>query len=321
MIKYFKTLFFCVVGISCFAFFFAFSPIALATDVLDQQQAIHGNAFSSLTWAQSFKQAGNNLSRLYVQENYGSCEVYLCLGEPEDINRTTCQGHIKIRQFQLTGTTTIIYPAISLIPEQAYYFGFNCPNLSPYGIEFTGNGTNYYSRGYLCYSGSCENNSYDLAFATYSDSRYNFDYLYNATSTLSTYMDNICSGIATSTLAGGLECIIKRSITWAFFPSSEALNQLAASADTLKEAFPFNAYFGLTDAISAGLATTSTSTTGSFKMPMITATGTFYMLPVLTASSMPNLIGQANYTIFRNSLGYILWCLAGFIVFITFKKI
>jgi hypothetical protein len=45
------------------------------------------------------------------------------------------------------------------------------------------------------------------------------------------------------------------------------------------------------------------------------------MLPVLSSSSLPNLIGGTNANLFRNSISWIIWILVAFLIFITFKKI
>jgi hypothetical protein len=137
----------------------------------------------------------------------------------------------------------------------------------------------------------------------------------------------LCAGIATSTsmtdihFLGDIECSLKKSFAWAFYPDCTALNSFSLSYAELKKAFPFNAYFGLTDVLTATATTTIATTTGTLKIPFITATGTFYMLPVLASSSMPKLIGSSNYNLFRNSISWILWLAVAFLVFITFKKI
>ena len=131
---------------------------------------------------------------------------------------------------------------------------------------------------------------------------------------------DICEGIATSTLMGDLECIVKKSIAWAFYPSEKSLQALKDAYEKVQTVFPFSVYFDITGAIDDAIATTTTTTTGVIKMPMITATGTYYMLPVLSSSSLPNLIGGTNANLFRNSLSWILWILTGYLIFVIINK-
>lgn len=140
--------------------------------------------------------------------------------------------------------------------------------------------------------------------------------------------ETLCAGIATTTsmtdihFLGDFECAIKKAGAWAFYPDCNALNEFTASYAELKKAFPFNAYFGLTDVLTGvASSTASTTTSGTFKVPFIHASGTFYMLPVMSSTSLPNLIGGTNYNLFRNSISWILWLAGAVLVFITFKKI
>jgi len=130
----------------------------------------------------------------------------------------------------------------------------------------------------------------------------------------------ICDGIATSTIMGDFECIIKRAIAWAFYPSAKSLKSVKDAYGKVAGTFPFSIYFDITGAITDAIATTSTSTTGVFSMPMITATGTYYMLPVASSSSLPDLIGGTNAILFRDTLSWILWILTGYLVFVIIQK-
>lgn len=133
--------------------------------------------------------------------------------------------------------------------------------------------------------------------------------------------DDICVGVATSTIMGGIECAFKKVAMWVFWPSQTSVDGLYKSYGDLKESFPFNAFFGLTTALTDAIATTTLSTSENIAMPWITATGTFYMLPVITSSSIPNLIGNDNYNLFRSSISFLLWLLVAFLIFLQFKNI
>ena len=118
-----------------------------------------------------------------------------------------------------------------------------------------------------------------------------------------------------------IQCGFKKIIVWSVCPDNFSINSLKNSYAELKASFPFNAYFQLTDAVDTAVSTTTLSLNETLKMPFITATGTYYMLPVLASSSMSNLIGKTNADLFRNSITWILWALAGFLVFITIQRI
>jgi hypothetical protein len=137
----------------------------------------------------------------------------------------------------------------------------------------------------------------------------------------------ICAGIATSTgmtdlhLLGDIECALKKGFAWAFYPDEQSITDFAISYGELKNAFPFNAFFDLTDTVTTAIASSTTGTAGTIKMPFINNTGDFITLDVVSSTSVPNLIGTANNTLFRNTITYILWALAGVLVFFTIKTI
>jgi hypothetical protein len=140
--------------------------------------------------------------------------------------------------------------------------------------------------------------------------------------------ENLCAGIQTTTgitdfhLWGDLLCGTKTFSVWAFTPTEQSLNDFSDRFDDFKDSFPFNAFFDLTDTVSGAIATSSTeSMSGTLKIPFITATGTFNMLPVLASSSLPNLVGTDNAKLIRDSITWFLWLGAGVLVFLTFKKI
>lgn len=156
------------------------------------------------------------------------------------------------------------------------------------------------------------------------------EWVYIANSAESDYMigenwsiaeEDICQNIATSTYIGQIECSLKKTGYWLFYPSKNSVDSIKNNFNDLKNSFPFNAFFDLTDIMESSIASTTTDMSGSFDVPMITATGTYYMLPVLSSSSVPNLIGQTNTNLIRNTISWIMWCMTAYIIFMTFKKI
>jgi hypothetical protein len=130
-----------------------------------------------------------------------------------------------------------------------------------------------------------------------------------------------CENISPLNFYDSIVCGFKKFAIWALYPSQTSLNKLNTSYTDIKASFPFNAFFDLTDTVHDAISTTTTSMSGTFDIPFITATGTFYMIPVLSSSTMPSAIGSTNATLIRNSITWVFWALAGFLIFITFKKI
>jgi hypothetical protein len=137
----------------------------------------------------------------------------------------------------------------------------------------------------------------------------------------------MCDNIATSTLTewhlwGDIECGLKKVFAWAFYADQDSMDLVKEHYEELKGVFPFNAFFDLTDIITDVATSTATSTAGTISIPFISSTSSQYiMLPVISSSSLSNLIGVENNNLFRNSLGYFMWLVAGFMVFITVKYI
>jgi len=130
-----------------------------------------------------------------------------------------------------------------------------------------------------------------------------------------------CDNISSTNFYDGITCGFKKIAIWGLCPSSEAQTILTTSYTSLKNSFPFSAFFSLTDTFTTAIGTTTLSLNNTFDMPFIDKFSNYLMLPVLASSSLPNTIGQINANLFRNSLTWILWLLASFVVFITIKKI
>jgi hypothetical protein len=131
----------------------------------------------------------------------------------------------------------------------------------------------------------------------------------------------VCAGIATSTWQGGVECGFKKVLAWAIYPDQQSLGDFAISWSELKHSFPFNAFFDLTDTVKNAIAST-TLADATLDVPFPTgATGTISMLPVMSSTSLPNLIGSDNNTLLRNTITWLFWAGAGVLVFLTVKFI
>jgi hypothetical protein len=113
-----------------------------------------------------------------------------------------------------------------------------------------------------------------------------------------------------------------------FTPSCNSMNSIKRNFDEFKGAFPFSAFFSFTDAMDNAIktATTSTTTTSTIDIPFVhrigaTSTNKFYTLPVLTTSSVSNLIGTDNKNVFRLTLGYLVWLVVAFVIIVIMRKI
>lgn len=141
---------------------------------------------------------------------------------------------------------------------------------------------------------------------------------------------NICAGIDTSGTLGYVQCSIKYAIVasaqFLFFPSCSALNDITNNYNGFKHTFPFNTYFDFADSINTAIDTAISTTTvaSSISVPFIRQTATsseFYMLPVMSSTTVSNTIGTENYNTLRMTLGFVWWLICGAIVFLIVTKV
>lgn len=144
--------------------------------------------------------------------------------------------------------------------------------------------------------------------------------LFNPLSEADMSAEALC-GEATTTIGCYLKVAMVSVIQWAFVPSFDTLQNFKISYELFKGSFPFNAYFGITDAILNSASSTASSTAGTIKIPFIHASGIIYMLDVVSSTTLTGLIGQTNNDLFRTTIGYIFWILAGAMIFFTIKYI
>lgn len=122
-----------------------------------------------------------------------------------------------------------------------------------------------------------------------------------------------------------LVCAGRRIFCYAFIPDPRVLNDTQNIYADLKLTFPFNTYYQLASTTNFVFSNTATSSNDTFGIPFIRKTGAttteYYILPILSSSSVPNLIGQTNSTLLRNSLGYFLWVCIAFLIYVQIKNI
>lgn len=138
----------------------------------------------------------------------------------------------------------------------------------------------------------------------------------------------ICGDVATSTgtilsdIRFALECGVRASFYWLFTPDQSVTQKITDNFSDLKIRFPFSAYFELTDEIESSFASSTIAQNG-FSVPFIRKTSTsteFFMIPVMSSSSLPNAIGEDNAKMFRDLFTIIIWTSTALIIYITIRK-
>lgn len=196
------------------------------------------------------------------------------------------------------------------------YHGILVPAVKHYPLA---NG-HYYVYGELTKNGAVVATTSQIDFYINNisgDSNFLGGITWHDTSTNAIDISMICDDIDTDTILGMIECSFKRVIAWTFIPNGEAITDLQNSSDLIKTKFPFSTFFDLTTIVSNAIATTSTSTQESIGIPFIrkTATSTqYYIMPVITSTTMSNTIGSANASLWRTGIGYVIWVCTGAII-------
>lgn len=140
----------------------------------------------------------------------------------------------------------------------------------------------------------------------------------------------ICSDIAdTGSLLGATQCGFKyafvTSAQFLFYPTCSSLNYISNNYVSFKHSFPFNSYFDLTSSVNKAIDTSlATTTSNNFSIPFIKKTATsseYYMLPVLSSTTISNTIGTNNYNTLKLTFGFIWWILSAVIVFFIVTKL
>lgn len=136
--------------------------------------------------------------------------------------------------------------------------------------------------------------------------------------------EETCAEIDQSTISGYIECAFRRLFVWTFYPSALSEETFSQANTAFQGAFPFNAYFDLTNAIEDSFASSTFANATINVLPMIrdkTGGGTeFYLMPALASTTMTTAIGSSNNTLFRNSLIYVVWLAVGAFIIIRLSK-
>jgi hypothetical protein len=134
-----------------------------------------------------------------------------------------------------------------------------------------------------------------------------------------------CADLATSTNPLDLDnfkCGVRESFCWLFNPPTSTVNIFDKGVEEIKGSFPFSLYFSIAEGVEEGLSSTTDSMAGTIGIPMYNAaSSSFYILPVVSSTSLPALIGSTNSNNFRLTFVYLFWILgATYIIFRLIKR-
>lgn len=114
------------------------------------------------------------------------------------------------------------------------------------------------------------------------------------------------------------------SLCWLFVPTDYGLDSFTNNYENLKTTFPFSTYFQLTTAIQDGIENSGINTDNTIGVPMVRdkfGSPQYYILPVISSSTLPNAVGGANANAIRNGLSTIIWLVAAGVAVILFIKL
>ena len=134
--------------------------------------------------------------------------------------------------------------------------------------------------------------------------------------------ETVCSDVATtSDFFYGITCGARRTICWVFAPSANSKKYIANAVTGFEESFPFNLYFTFINRISNIVLSQATSTAESIGIPFIDSQGDYYMLPVITTSTVPNALGT-SYSTVHNGITNFIWIITSLLItLIVYKAI
>lgn len=120
---------------------------------------------------------------------------------------------------------------------------------------------------------------------------------------------DICDEWASSTneFFYGIMCGTRLALCWAFAPTPSALDFISNDFYEMKKVVPFVYYYNLSDSILSGFSTSSfIGASSTIGLPMYNGT-LYYIIPVLSSSSVSNLIGATNAQILYDTISYFIW--------------
>lgn len=137
-----------------------------------------------------------------------------------------------------------------------------------------------------------------------------------------------CDSVATSTgsfwddMRYGVECGSRELFCWMFLEvDPDAIAHFKNKVKQLEQSFPLNTFFSITDAAQDAMSSTTLNSEGSLDAPFMDEDKNLTFVPVMTSSSMPNLIGEENNNYFRLIQMVFLWSVtAAFLIIFSIRK-
>jgi len=115
-------------------------------------------------------------------------------------------------------------------------------------------------------------------------------------------------------------CILSSVGCILFQPSDGSLSFVGEQLNVIKTKFPASLFFNITDSMEAGLTSTSTQW-WYLGIPMYsTTTHSYYILPIITSSSVPNVIGIDNTNTLKISIITFFWFLVAAYIILRLRK-
>jgi len=137
------------------------------------------------------------------------------------------------------------------------------------------------------------------------------------------WCDDVCAGLATSTLGGEVACGGRRIACWAFMPHSTSRSYFSQGWEKLKSSFPFSVYFDITDAFH-GFSTSTHEVVGLYApAPAIGPDGraTLTQVLIIDQNFTKNLVGgETAFNFYRSTILGVFWILACLYVVKKMKK-
>lgn len=123
----------------------------------------------------------------------------------------------------------------------------------------------------------------------------------------------VCADVATSSdFLYGVQCGFQKTICWTFAPTEGSKKYLMGAIESYEKTFPNNLYFSFVDRLDYAIQEVS-ATESSIDIPYIDSEGMYFMLPVVTSSTVPNALGNSYNTV-HDGLVHFVWIITGMFV-------
>lgn len=132
----------------------------------------------------------------------------------------------------------------------------------------------------------------------------------------------VCADIATtSDFFYGVQCGFQKVICWTFNPTENSKKYILNGIESVENSFPFNLVFGFINKTATQIEEAEQDDNASLGVPMVSAAGEYYIMPVISTTSIPEMLGD-SYDVLDTGTNYFIWILtAGLTIFTAWKII